>query len=68
MATVNNTALLARNRIARWLTEVFQPPVVVALQLLISPVVGAGFPGTVRYGALAALCVCLLPLFFSWCW
>lgn len=40
----------------------FQPPVVVTLQLLISPVVEAGFPGTIGYGALAALFVCVLPL------
>lgn len=41
----------------------FQPPVVVSLQLLISPVVEAGFPGTIGYGALAALFACVLPLF-----
>ncbi|ALV43897.1 phosphatidic acid phosphatase [Pseudarthrobacter sulfonivorans] len=52
----------SRNRAARWLTEVFQPPVVVTLQLLVSPVVEAGFPGTIGYGALAALFVCVLPL------
>ena len=40
----------------------FQPPVVVSLQLLISPVVEAGFPSTIGYGALAALFVCVLPL------
>ncbi|KRE78998.1 phosphatidic acid phosphatase [Arthrobacter sp. Soil762] len=54
--------MLSRNRTARWLTEGFQPPVVVTLQLLISPVVEAGFPGTIGYGALAALFVCVLPL------
>ncbi|MBT2533632.1 phosphatidic acid phosphatase [Arthrobacter sp. ISL-48] len=63
MATVDNTALRAKNRTARWLTEIFQPPVVVTVQLLISPVIEAGFPGTVGYGALAALFVCVLPLF-----
>ncbi|QDG68597.1 phosphatase PAP2 family protein [Pseudarthrobacter sp. NIBRBAC000502772] len=52
----------SRNLAARWLTEVFQPPVVVTLQLLVSPVVEAGFPGTIGYGALAALFVCVLPL------
>jgi len=36
---------------------------VVAVQLLISPVDEAGFPGTLGYGALAALFVCVLPLF-----
>ncbi|MHC6591866.1 phosphatase PAP2 family protein [Arthrobacter sp. C152] len=51
-----------RNLTARWLTEVFQPPVVVSIQLLISPLAEPGFPGTVGYGALAALFVCVLPL------
>jgi membrane-associated phospholipid phosphatase len=60
---VNNTAVVVRNRAAKWLTEVFQPPVVVTLQLLISPVIEPGFPGTIGYGALAALFVCVLPLF-----
>jgi membrane-associated phospholipid phosphatase len=53
----------ARNRTAQWLTEIFQPPVVVTVQLVVSPVIEAGFPGTVVYGALAALFVCVLPLF-----
>lgn len=35
---------------------------VVTLQLLISPLSEPGFPGTIGYGALAALFVCLLPL------
>lgn len=52
-----------KNRAARWLTEAFQPPVVVSLQLLVSPITQPGFPGTVGYGALAALFVCVLPLF-----
>ncbi|GAC1601326.1 MAG: hypothetical protein NVS3B6_11560 [Pseudarthrobacter sp.] len=56
-------SIRARNRAARWLTEAFQPPVVVTLQLLISPVIEPGFPGTIGYGALAALFVCVLPLF-----
>ncbi|WP_371818164.1 phosphatase PAP2 family protein [Pseudarthrobacter sp. C4D7] len=55
-------SIRARNRTARWLTEVFQPPVVVSLQLLISPLAQPGFPGTIGYGALAALFVCVLPL------
>ncbi len=59
---MNQAAIRTKNRTARWLTEVFQPPVVVTLQLLISPVVEAGFPGTIGYGALAALFVCVLPL------
>ena len=45
------------------MTEVFQPPVVVSIQLLLSPVTQPGFPGTMGYGALAALFVCVLPLF-----
>jgi hypothetical protein len=61
--TVDSTALRVKNRTARWLTEIFQPPVVVTVQLLISPMIEAGFPGTVVYGALAALFVCVLPLF-----
>jgi membrane-associated phospholipid phosphatase len=52
-----------RNRTARWLTEAFQPPVVVSIQLLASPMTQPGFPGTMGYGALAALFVCVLPLF-----
>ena len=59
---IDNGAIRVRNRTARWLTEVFQPPVVVSLQLLISPLAQPGFPGTVGYGALAALFVCVLPL------
>ncbi|WP_426767095.1 phosphatase PAP2 family protein [Pseudarthrobacter sp. 1G09] len=51
-----------RNKTARWLTEAFQPPVVVTIQLLISPLVQDGFPATMAYGALAALFVCVLPL------
>jgi membrane-associated phospholipid phosphatase len=52
-----------KNRTARWLTEAFQPPVVVSIQLLASPMTQPGFPGTMGYGALAALFVCVLPLF-----
>jgi membrane-associated phospholipid phosphatase len=61
--TASPAAVRARNRTARWLTEIFQPPVVVTLQLLVSPIIEAGFPGTMVYGALAALFVCVLPLF-----
>ena len=60
---MNSTAVVVRSRAARWLTEVFQPPVVVTLQLLISPAIEPGFPGTIGYGALAALFVCVLPRF-----
>jgi membrane-associated phospholipid phosphatase len=59
---VSSAALRAKNHTAKWLTEVFQPPVVVTLQLLISPLAGDGFPETIGYGALAALFVCVLPL------
>ncbi|MGP0222004.1 MULTISPECIES: phosphatase PAP2 family protein [unclassified Paenarthrobacter] len=47
---------------ARGLTEVFQPPVVVTLLLLISPAIEPGFPGTAWFGALAAFFTCVLPL------
>jgi membrane-associated phospholipid phosphatase len=60
---INNSAIRAKNRTARWLTEAFQPPVVVSVQLLVSPMSQPGFPGTMGYGALAALFVCVLPLF-----
>ncbi len=52
----------ARHRVARILTEVFQPPAVVSVLLLISPAVEPGFPGTIWFGVLAALFVCVLPL------
>ncbi|MET1088548.1 MAG: phosphatase PAP2 family protein [Arthrobacter sp.] len=58
----NAGAVHAKNRAARWITEVFQPPVVVSAQLLVSPVTQPGFPGTMAYGALAALFVCVIPL------
>ncbi|GAA3269388.1 hypothetical protein AAU01_23660 [Paenarthrobacter aurescens] len=48
--------------VARVLTEVFQPPVVVLVLLLISPATEPGFPGTIWFGMLAALFVCVLPL------
>jgi membrane-associated phospholipid phosphatase len=47
---------------ARVLTEVFQPPVVVLVLLLISPAIEPGFPGTMWFGLLGALFVCVLPL------
>jgi membrane-associated phospholipid phosphatase len=59
---VNSNTIRAKNRTARWLTETFQPPVVVSIQLLVSPLTEDGFPGTMVYGALAALFVCVLPL------
>ncbi|MFI2564943.1 phosphatidic acid phosphatase [Paenarthrobacter sp. NPDC018779] len=48
--------------VARVLTEVFQPPVVVSVLLLISPAIEPGFPGTMWFGLLAAFFVCVLPL------
>lgn len=60
--TVSSGSIRVRNHTAKWLTEVFQPPVVVSIQLLISPLPEAGFPGTIGYGALAALFVCVVPL------
>jgi membrane-associated phospholipid phosphatase len=60
---VSSSTVRVKNRTARWLTEAFQPPVVVSIQLLASPMTQPGFPGTVGYGALAALFVCVLPLF-----
>lgn len=59
---VNSRTTRLENRAARWLTEAFQPPVVVSMQLLISPMTQPGFPETIGYGALAALFVCVLPL------
>jgi membrane-associated phospholipid phosphatase len=58
----NPGAIRAKNRVARWITEALQPPVVVTVQLLISPLPQPGFPGTMAYGALAALFVCVVPL------
>ncbi|WP_411374762.1 phosphatidic acid phosphatase [Arthrobacter sp. MPF02] len=58
----DSSTIRVKNRTARWLTEVFQPPVVVTVQLLLSPLAQEGFPETVVYGALAALFVCVLPL------
>lgn len=59
---INSSTIRTKNRAARWLTETFQPPVVVSIQLLISPLVQPGFPETMVYGALAALFVCVVPL------
>ncbi|MDQ0030004.1 membrane-associated phospholipid phosphatase [Arthrobacter bambusae] len=53
---------MTERRVARILTEVFQPPVVVSVLLLISPAVQPGFPGTIWFGVLAAFFVCMLPL------
>ncbi|MFE4195657.1 phosphatase PAP2 family protein [Paenarthrobacter sp. NPDC056912] len=48
--------------VARVLTEVFQPPIVVTVLLLISPAIEPGFPGTVGFGLLGAFFVSVLPL------
>ena len=56
-----HTTLLA-SRVARWVTEVLQPPAVVTGLLLISPAAQPGFPATMAYGALAALFACVIPL------
>lgn len=57
----NLMGIRARNRVAWFLSEAFQPPVTVGLLLLLSPVIEPGFPGTVWFGALAVLFVCVLP-------
>lgn len=59
---INAGRIRAKNRAARWVTELLQPPAVVSVQLLINPLTQAGFPGTMAYGALAALFVCVIPL------
>jgi membrane-associated phospholipid phosphatase len=48
--------------VARVLTEAFQPPIVVTALLLISPAIEPGFPGSMGFGLLGALFVCILPL------
>lgn len=55
---------MTERQVARVLTEVFQPPAVVAVLLLISPAVDPGFPGTIWFGVLAAVFVCVLPFAF----
>jgi membrane-associated phospholipid phosphatase len=55
-------SIRVKNRVARALTEALQPPITVALLLLLSPAMEPGFPGTVWFGAVAVLFVCVLPL------
>lgn len=55
-------SIRVKNRVARVITEVLQPPITVALLLLLSPAMEPGFPGTVWFGAVAVLFVCVLPL------
>jgi membrane-associated phospholipid phosphatase len=55
-------SIRVKNRVARAITEALQPPITVALLLLLSPAMEPGFPGTVWFGAVAVLFVCVLPL------
>jgi membrane-associated phospholipid phosphatase len=55
-------SIRVKNRAARAITEALQPPITVALLLLLSPAMEPGFPGTVWFGAVAVLFVCVLPL------
>jgi membrane-associated phospholipid phosphatase len=55
-------SIRVKNRVARAITEALQPPISVALLLLLSPAMEPGFPGTVWFGAVAVLFVCVLPL------
>ncbi|MDQ1056195.1 membrane-associated phospholipid phosphatase [Arthrobacter globiformis] len=55
-------SIRVKNRVARIVTEALQPPITVALLLLLSPAMEPGFPGTVWFGAVAVLFVCVLPL------
>jgi membrane-associated phospholipid phosphatase len=56
------SSIRVKNRVARVITEALQPPITVALLLLLSPAMEPGFPGTVWFGAVAVLFVCVLPL------
>lgn len=47
--------------VARALSEVFQPPFTVAVQLLLSAAASPGWPGTWWYGAVALLFTSVLP-------
>lgn len=55
-------SIRVKNRVARVITEALQPPITVGLLLLLSPAMEPGFPGTVWFGAVAVLFVCVLPL------
>ena len=46
---------------ARAITEALQPPVVVAIMMLLSPAGSPGFPGTFWYGVIAAVFTCVVP-------
>ena len=47
--------------VARVLSEVFQPPFTIAVQLLLSPAASPGWPGTWWYGAVALVFTSVLP-------
>ncbi|APX04462.1 MULTISPECIES: phosphatase PAP2 family protein [Arthrobacter] len=55
-------SIRVKNRVARVITEALQPPITVGLLLLLSPAMEPGYPGTVWFGAVAVLFVCVLPL------
>lgn len=59
--TETPTAAPLTVRAAHVISEVFQPPLVVAALLLVSPLNDPGFPGTMWYGLLALAFVCGLP-------
>ncbi|NUP74607.1 MAG: phosphatase PAP2 family protein [Sinomonas sp.] len=46
---------------ARVITEAFQPPIVVAVMMLVSPAGSPGFPETFWYGVVAAMFTCVIP-------
>jgi membrane-associated phospholipid phosphatase len=51
----------AAAKVAHIISEVLQPPLVVAVMLLVSPAGDDGFPGTFWFGAVALFFVCGLP-------
>ena len=55
-------SIRVKKRVARVITEALQPPITVGLLLLLSPAMEPGYPGTVWFGAVAVLFVCVLPL------
>lgn len=46
----------------RWLTEAFQPPLVLSVMFIISPVAETGQIETIWFGLMAATLICLGPL------
>ncbi|MDQ4503490.1 phosphatase PAP2 family protein [Sinomonas sp. ASV322] len=53
--------LPGRYAAARVITEVFQPPIVVAVMMVLSPAGSPGFPETIWYGVIAAVFTCVVP-------